>query len=185
MVIGVDQSYTRTGISIAVDGKLRKVSSIDFRGARVKPVKRKMLGDMLSYIIKKNQHKATEALIICERIRTFSAGKDAKKKSFISMDYIKGTGALISVIVDTAYEFGISVYSVDTRSWKAQVLGSSKSKKEDKKLESIKFVKKLGFDLEYKSPRGLQKFDDDAADSACMALYGFIPKEKQKLKLEE
>jgi hypothetical protein len=84
-------------------------------------------------------------------------------------------GALTATIVDTAYEYGIKVYSVDTRSWKAQIVGTSKGIKGDdpkaKKIPTMRFVKKLGFEV-----------DDDAADSGCIALYGFT--KNQKLKEE-
>ena len=30
-IIGIDQSYKRTGISIAVNGKLKKITSVDFQ----------------------------------------------------------------------------------------------------------------------------------------------------------
>ena len=39
-VIGFDQSYTRTGISIAVNGKLKKVTSEPFKGLTNKSLKR-------------------------------------------------------------------------------------------------------------------------------------------------
>ena len=36
IVIGIDQSYNRTGVSISADGKLLKVKSIDFAKYRYK-----------------------------------------------------------------------------------------------------------------------------------------------------
>lgn len=191
IVIGLDQSYTRTGVSIAVDGKLVKVSSTKFKGCKNKSEKRKHIRQLLTTILEKNQNKAKEMVIHCERVRTFShsskrsGGKGggssqedmgSGQEMFISTNYIKATGALIATIVDTAYDFGLEVYSVDTRSWKAQVVGSSKSKGKDKKALTLEFVKHLGFDMGN---------DDDAADSACIALYGFIPVSKQSLKKEE
>ena len=46
-VIGIDQSYTRTGISIAVNGKLKKVTSVDFKGTTTKTAKRLLLQEKL------------------------------------------------------------------------------------------------------------------------------------------
>lgn len=196
IVIGLDQSYTRTGISIAVDGKLVKVTSISFKGCKNKSDKRIMLKGILHKVITSNQSKATEVIIICERIRTFSqgggTGADVNSKvgkgkgnGFISTNYIKATGALIATIVDTAYEYGIKVYSSDTRAWKAQVVGNTKAIKGNKKLATIRFVKTLGFDVSRVNNVGNTVYDDDASDSACIALYGFIDVKKQKLKLEE
>lgn len=194
LVIGVDQSYTASGISIAIDGKLVKVTSTDFKGCKNNTEKRKHLSNIIYRILEKNAHKASETLILIERIRT--ASNFGKKNDFgIRPDYLKMTGALVASIVDTAYEFNVPVYSVDTRSWKAQVVGNSKARKDkdgnrDAKGETVEFVQSLGFDLYVRDiTRGKNKgkpiYDDDAADSACIALYGFIPKGKQRLKLEQ
>lgn len=179
IVIGIDQSYTKTGISIAINNKLIKVSSIDFVGCKNNSDKRNLIRCKLTHILKKVSQMGHEGLIICERIRTFSGG-------FLSTDYIKSTGALIATMVDVAYEFDIPVYSVDTRSWKSKIIGSSKADKSgNKKGPTIKFVEQLGFDVSFKTKRGKIKYNDDAADSACIALYGFLPKSKQTLKLEK
>lgn len=194
LVLGIDQSYTRTGLSLAGDGKLLKVASLGFKGCKNKTEKRNALRDALTNIIKCNICKADEFVVLCERIRTFSHGVEteevpvskASPKMFISTNYIKSTGALTAVIVDTVYSFGIPVFSVDTRSWKAQVVGSSKgSKKDGNKWETVKFVARLGFDKSSVNRKGVTVFDDDACDSACIALYGFIPESRQTLKQEQ
>ncbi len=189
IVIGVDQSYTRTGISIAADGKLLKVTSIDYKGCTIKSTKRKELSKVLSRVIELNQHKASEMVILCERIRTFSHSgkrhKDEQSGMFISTNYIKATGALIATLVDIAYEYGIDVYSVDTRSWKSKIVGSIGRIKGDPKLATINHVKGLGFNLSSVNRKGKVIHDDDAADSACIALYGFLPSDKQVLMKEE
>ena len=194
IVVGVDQSYTRTGISIAVDGKLLKVSSLAFRGCRFKSEKRLMLSHTINHIIETNVAKAKELIIICERVRTFShnasnprPGEVVKKPDmFISTDYIKATGALIATIVDTAFQYQIPVYSADTRSWKSQIVGSASGPAgTGKKVATINHVMGLGHDVSSVNKKGTVCYDDDAADSACIALYGFIPSTKQKLKLEQ
>lgn len=186
VVIGVDQSYTRTGISIAVDGKLRKVGSTKFKGAKNKTEKRKILIDLLDKILSNVVPKANEVVVLCERIRTFSKGDNDSPKGHISISYIKATGALIGAIVDVSYRHGVNVYSVDTRSWKSNVVGTSKSASGDKKKNTINYVIRLGFgdSITSVNRKGETVYDDDAADSAGIALYGFIPKGKQKLVLE-
>ena len=173
LVIGIDESYKRTGISIAADGQLLKVTSIPFRSSDCPSVKRKKLSNIIYQIISKNVSKSHEMFIIVERIRTFSQG-------FLSTNYIKATAALIATIVDTAYEFNVPVYSVDTRSWKAKIVGTSKpkgkGKNKDTKAPTLEYIKKLGFNV---------GDDSDAADSACIALYGFLPKNMQNLKIEK
>lgn len=196
LVIGIDESYTNTGISIAIDGKLHKVTSINFKGCKNNIEKRKLIANILHRILKLNVNKAKETVILVERIRTYTGGNSLRP------NYLKSTGALIATIVDTAYDYGVPVYSVDTNSWKTQVVGTNKILKEyeneikPEKMGAIKLVEKLGFDMKQydkqgnvkKSTRGKHKgkikYNDDAADSACIALYGFIPKHKQKLELE-
>jgi Holliday junction resolvasome RuvABC endonuclease subunit len=183
VVIGIDESYTRTGISIAADGKLLKAGSIDFKGCKNKAEKRKELRRILIHILESVQPKATLATVICERIRL-------KSQKFISIDYIKSTGALVGTMVDIAAEYGVKVFSVDTRSWKAQVVGTCKGEGTSaiaNKIPTLKYVIKLGFrdDIVSLNKNGEKVYNDDAADSACIALYGFVPKNKRNLKLEE
>lgn len=186
LVIGIDQSYTRTGISIAGDGKLLKVGYIPFESSDLHCDKRKKVKGKLTQIIEKNKHKASQMVIVVERIRQFSGG-------VLSMDYIKSTGALIGCIVDTAYEYGIPVYSADTRSWKSQVVGTSipKANKfhvDPKKWPTIEFLlnrrdvreSALLVPVGKRAKKYAKMIDgikycynDDAADSACLALYGF------------
>lgn len=196
LVIGIDQSYTRTGISIAGDGRLLKVGHIPFEPSECHSEKRKKVKGILTKIIKSNQSKASQMVIIVERIRQFSNGT-------LSMDYIKSTGALIGCIVDTAAEYGIPVYSADTRSWKSQVVGTSVPKAnkfnvDPKKWPTIEYlltrrdvceedllVKVGKRSKKYAHCIGGEKYcyNDDAADSACIALYGFC--KGRNLKREE
>ena len=196
LVIGIDQSYTRTGISVAGDGKILKVGYISFEPSECHSEKRKKVKDKLTKIIKINKSKASQMVIIVERIRQFSGGN-------LSMDYIKSTGALIGCIVDTASEFDIPVYSADTRSWKSQVVGTSVPKAnkynvDPKKWPTIEYLLKRKdieeHDILVKVGKRSKKFakvikgekycyNDDAADSACIALYGF--EKGRNLKKEE
>jgi hypothetical protein len=204
MVIGIDQSYERTGISIAADGKLLKVSSLDFTKLKCKnkTEKRFRLQDILQEIITKNIMKADEIMIIVERIRTFSQGKKCEQGFGLKPDYLKSIGALTACIVDIAYKYDVPVYSVDTRSWKAQVLGKSFTIKEyegkyekPEKAAAIRYIRRLGFDTTIRDKDGQPKvhqkgknaglvyYDDDACDSGCIALYGFC--KNRLLQLEE
>lgn len=196
LVIGVDQSYTSTGLSLCINGKLTKVSSLKFKGLESKTEKRNELRRVLTLILTKASQKGYEITIICERIRTFSDFGNKKDKSGgLRPSYLMMTGALIATIVDTGASFGVETYSVDTRAWKSKVVGSAKSKKDkdgkrDAKGETVEFVQNLGFDLFIREKKtgknkGEAIYDDDAADAACIALYGFIPVKLQNLKLEE
>jgi hypothetical protein len=175
IVIGIDQSYTRTGISIAADGKLKMVKSFNLKGLKSKTEKREFIKNKVGDIIDFCFSRSKNVIIIVERIRLFTGGSN-KNKGFLAMPYIKSTAALITIIVDVAYNRGVNVYSVDTRSWKSKIIGTSRRKGGNTKVLTLEYVKKLGFDIGK---------DDDAADSACIALYGFLPENQQKLKKED
>lgn len=199
IIIGLDQSYTNTGISIGADNKLIKVTSTNkFKGLKTKTQKRNYIRDVLHKILQQNVGKAKRTYIYVERVRTFSQGKKGKDGNNeqgygLKPGYIKATGALIATIVDVAAEYGVKVYSVDTRSWKSKIVGTSKNATDDKKLETAKFVKELGFDVRKRDKDGNIKrnkkgevvYDDDASDSACICLYGFLPMRMQNLMQED
>lgn len=195
-VIGIDQSYKRTGISIAVNGKLKKITSVDFQKVKYKPEKRRLLREKLSKAIEvcMSHFSTDEIVVIYERIRTIT------QTDLLNPTYIKATGALCAVIIDTAFDYGIECWSVDTRAWKSGVLGTSKpcaieypGVTDPKKILDVKFIVDLGFGddiIRYKrikkgSNRKSKDFsyDDDAADSACIALYGFVKEPKLKKEM--
>ena len=201
VVIGVDESYTRTGITVLCDKKLLKMYSVDFNGCKNNYDKRISLRNALESILNKllRKYKPIEIKCIIERIRTFSGGH-------MSSQYLITTGGLIVTILDVFLEHDIKVYSVDTKSWKNAIVGTSKPKENPyginpNKYPTILYLKQKGLlkyiAEEYKG-RGKKgvinvkigsekvpcKINDDMADSYCIAMYGFIPKTKQKLKEE-
>ena len=178
-VIGIDQSYTQTGISICVNGKLKKVTSIKFKHEFNKTQKRLKVQEVVEKAIESclKNFNVDQVVIIVERIRTYTAGDNLRP------DFLKSQGALIATITDTAYRYGIKVYSVDTRCWKSAVLGTSKpifepiaGVSDPQKFGSVRKVIDLGFEEAItirRSRNSRVRLDDDAADSACIALYGF------------
>ena len=199
LIIGIDQSYKNTGISICKDGMLTNIRSIPLKHLEDNSERRNHLAKVLYNLFSKVSLWASgefiEVYVIIERIRLQSQG-------FINIDYIKGIGALNAVIVDQAKQFDIPVYSVDTRAWKSSIVGTSKPQKnkfgiDPEKWPTIQYVKSLGFEDKILVPVSNRKkkgvfeineikytYNDDAADSACIALYGFLPQNKQKLLLE-
>lgn len=177
-VIGIDQSYARTGISIAINGRLVKVTSEKFEGLTNQSQKRNKIRKTVSKCLEAclKKFKPEEIVVIVERIRTYTTGFD------LYPNFLKSQGALISCIVDTSYSYGVTVRSVDTRCWKSRVLGSSKpifppveGVKDPQKFGSVQKVIDLGFKESLMITRGKGGcigLDDDAADSACIALYG-------------
>lgn len=174
-VIGIDQSYGKTGVSIETsdntssDKKSRTIhhDTLDFNYLS-KATSRLVFRKQLKKLIDKISIKGYKPFIIVERIRLRSQG-------FLSLSYIATTGGLLSCIFDVAYEYNVPVYSVDTRSWKSKIVGTSKPGPDgDKKKPTMDFLKKEGY--KFKS--------DDEADAICIAKYGFLPGGKQKLKME-
>ncbi len=194
VIIGIDQSYNNTGISIAADGKLVKVKSLHLDKYKLNSERRRALVETLSGLLKAVYPKAKEVICIIERIRLHSQG-------FLNMDYIKSIGAINSVIVDTCFEYNVPVYSVDTRCWKAQVIGTSKPMPNkygvpEEKWPTIRWLIKQGWEnnilipVEGRKTKGTfvrngQKYmyNNDAADSAGIAMFGFIG-DKSKLQQE-
>ena len=191
-VIAFDESYRRTGYAIVVDGKIKKLGSFDFQKAKCynNPEKRiyirKQVNKMLRLCVGK--YGFENVAVVIERIRTFTLGDTLNTK------YLKSVGALVASIVDTAYEYGVETWSADTRARKSAVLGTSKPQvtpfngvKDPKKILDVKYIISLGFDEELKIFRGngmrtFCRYDDDAADAACMGLYAF--KKRNTLRRE-
>ena len=194
VVIGIDQSYNNTGISIAADGKLKKVRSLSLDGYKTNSDKRRALAETLDGLLRSVAQKSGHVVCIIERIRLRSQG-------FLNIDYIKSIGALNSVIVDKCREYAVEVYSVDTRCWKSQVIGTSKGMPNkfgvpEEKWPTGRWVIRQGWEdsilipIEGRKSKGTftrngQKFmyNNDAADSAGIAMFGFKG-EQDKLQLE-
>lgn len=185
VVIGIDQSYNNTGISIAADGELRKVRSLQLSEYWTNSEKRRALSKTLDGLLRVVCPKAEKVVCIIERIRLRSQG-------FLNIDYIKSIGALNSVIIDVCSLYGIEVFSVDTRCWKAQVVGTSKPAPNkfgvpEEKWPTVRWAIKQGWEssllipIEGRKTKGTftrdgQKYmyNNDAADSAGIAMFGFV-----------
>lgn len=194
--IGVDQSYNNTGISIAADGKLIKVKSKWLDYYKSNSQKRKTLRDTLEKVLCTTTDNAKDVVCILERIRLQSRG-------FINIDYIKSIGALNAIITDACHEFGVKTYSVDTRCWKSQVIGTSKPKSNkfgvpDEKWPTVQWVIQSGFEKQIlidmsdtKKTKGVFEkngkkymYNNDAADSAGISMFWFVG-DREKLKEEK
>ena len=198
LCIGIDQSYKNTGITISGDGKILKIKSVNLEIFKNKSNKRKHLVNYLNNMLEKIKGKSNKIICVIERIRLRSQG-------FINMDYIQSIGALNGVIIDVMDDYGIPVYSVDTRCWKSQIIGTSKPKNNklgvpEKKWPTIEWLINKGYEKDIlhnlgpcdKVRRKKETFDkdgfryfydNDAADSAGISLYWFFGN-MDKLKKE-
>lgn len=185
VVIGIDQSYQNTGISVAADGRLKRVTALDLSKLKTKGEKRAAVASKLDAIVPKVASKAKETVCIVERIRLHSGNG-------MSVNYIASVGALIATIVDTCAKYGIETYSVDTRCWKSQVIGTSKPAPNSfgvppEKWPTTKWCIAHGFESSIISEVQGRKtkgtfvrdgiryiYDNDAADSAGIAMFGFM-----------
>lgn len=193
--IGIDQSYKNCGISISGDGKILKIRSLNLEKYKSNSDRREALKSTLNKIINTIMPSCGHIVCVIERIRLRSEG-------FLNIDYIKSIGALNSIIVDVCHSYNINVYSVDTRCWKAQVVGTSKPAPNvfgvpEEKWPTIRWLLKQGWEKDLLIPitgkkkkgtfvRGDQRYmyNNDAADSACISLFYFVG-DRNKLQLEK
>lgn len=192
--IGIDQSYKNTGVSISADERLLKVTSISLEHYKTNTDRRNALRKYLDNMLKAITPKADSIICIIERIRLHSQG-------FLNIDYIKSMGALNAVIIDIMDEYDIPVYSVDTRCWKSQVIGTSKPKDNNlgvpkEKYPTVEWCIKQGFEnsvlrtVEGRKKKGTftrngirYMYDNDACDSSAISMFYFVG-DKEKLKRE-
>ena len=199
-IIALDQSYTRTGISICVNGIVKKCYSVDLKNIKYRTTKRMLVKKYLEKALDSclKHYESSQIVVIVERIRTFT-GTDSLRP-----EIIKSLASLVSMIVDTAFVRGIKCYSVDTRCWKAKILGTSKPEfepifgvKDPQKFGSVRKAIALGFEenlrvytggkkginlvpsvtmcegMPDKVPDNIKSYNDDMADAICMSLYPF------------
>jgi len=191
IVIGIDQSYTRAGVAIAINGKLVNYYSIDYDGCINNIQKRFTLRNFVRERILFLQDNVVydDLIIIMER--------DNSKHRLV----IKNSAELTACIVDMAYKYGVDVYSVVATAVKSKVIPKKYGKPDDykderkpNKMPAIMFCEKeFGIDLSEKDnnfnkkvdKKGRVWYNDDVADSITIAMYGFIDEKLQKLQKEE
>ena len=199
IVIGIDQSYADTGIAVVFNNKLMSVTNCKLSTSKTNTERRQCLRTKLTRVFSMMQRKAMsvgdcEVVCIIERIRLQSAKPGTEH--FLNLSYIKGIGALNALIVDVASEYDIPVYSVDTRSWKSQVVGSSKPQSNklgfpSEKWPTILWCKRKGYEnwiIEEASAKKKKAvflrngkkytYNDNKADAICIAFYGFVVNQK-------
>ena len=200
VVIGIDQSYKNTGISLVVDGVLRDIKSVRLEHYKTNTEKRKKLNEELNKLLSIVCNKTKRAVCIVERART--RGGSPQGSNFINIDAIKAMGALTAVIVDICALYSVPVYSVDTRCWKAAVVGTCLPQENSygvpsNKWLTVEWVIKQGYEhkilVDLTHTRKLKgtftrdgkkyQYNDDAADSAGIAMY-WVKGDRGKLKIE-
>lgn len=187
IVVGIDQSYKDTGITVAINGEVKLVTECFTHNLDNNSLKRKELKKTLTKVfdlVKRKASDGCEVVVVIERIRLQSQG-------FVNIDYIKSIGALNALIVDLAKEYGFPVFSADTRAWKSAVIGNSKGQNnkygfDPKKWPTILWCISKGYKdyiIDYevgkKKKAIIEKdgerytYNDNKADSIGICLYGF------------
>lgn len=186
--IGVDQSYANTGISVVCDGVLKDVRSVHLDKCKNHSERRRVLSNKLDSLLIRSCAKADNVICICEAARLHGG-----PTSFINIDAIKAMGALTSTIVDICDKYDVQVYSVDTRCWKSQVIGTSKPQSNkfgvpEEKWPTVQWVIGKGFEHKvlievtgrktkgtFVASNGKRyMYNNDACDSAGIAMFGVI-----------
>lgn len=190
IIIGVDQSFTETGISIVSKSSILKVTSLPFTKSQPIPEKADMLKIQLSRAIDKCIEKNyNDIRVYYEQIRI--AGKTTP------FSYIHNAGILEGYIWNAVqqdkYKNIVRLFSVPTQSWKCKVVGSNKSEQNDLKIEPSKYQtfkflesnKMLKYAMQNASNHQTKgvlckngkryKYNDNKGDSLCIALYGRLP----------
>lgn len=194
-IVGIDQSYKRSGIAICINGNITYIDSISPQASLCSSEKRKYLTNNIYHNVKQKLIEchlgSQDTIIVFEKIRQFSRG-------FISMNYIVETGALIAYLVDKFKDDGYECYCIDTRAWKSAVVGTSKPENNKYKINpakwpTIKYIRtqvdnSLILVPEKKKKKGTIKIkgnyysvNDDACDAACIAQFYFKSKDPFKL----
>lgn len=168
VVLGIDQSYSKIGFAVATRSEIIRADVVDLRKLKWASQKRLCVRQLVDHWIDRYKPK----VIIVERVRLFAHAR-------IAVHTIQQLSAMTAVIVDTAFVHqvysasalgvvrkSIPVFSVDTRAWKAAVLGSAKVDKE----ASLAWLM-----TRYTATTPL---DNNAGDAACLARYAFVPQPK-------
>lgn len=175
---------------MAKDGKIKSMGEITFNNSDSNSAKRQAIANRLRRLLRKlersNQLDKCEVICIVERIRL-------KNYHHINLKYITSIGALIGTIVDVMSEYSIETYSVDTRAWKSDINCLKKCSNNygvpPEKWLTIKYFIDRGFEAKLKQEITTRKskgtflangkkwkYNDNIADSAAIALFGFSNK---------
>lgn len=194
VIIGIDQSYTDTGIAITTKGVVRNAFSVPLSGYSSETEKRMALKENLIKVIDKCIDNCyNEIEIYIEQVRI--------NKGKTTFDYLKRAGAMEALIIDIVYMHKyirahehIKLYSVSTNAWKSKILGGRQAIKNSSGIDQAKYAtfqfltqrKKLSkYVLQkaskqtrnyvYKDDDGNKwKYNDNIGDAICIALYGYI-----------
>lgn len=145
VILAFDQAYKNIGYAVSSDGNLLEYGSFKLDNFFNKTIKR----SFVEGLVKTLDMVYNPDMVVCEQVRL--------KNSFgININSIVALSELIAVIVDSVYPK--NVYTIDSKSWKAKVVGKANATKED----TVEHVNNV---------YGLSNIDHDCADAICMSVY--------------
>lgn len=183
-IIGIDPSYACTGVSVWNNKILKDAKGIDLSRYTNKTQARRQLIIHLQALFGKCVRSDTKTVCLIERARLHKGG-------LISLDVISALSTLTAVVADTASPYNIPVYSVDTRTWKAAVVGTCRPADNDygidaNKWPTIQWVIKQGYEDKILKPvsgrktkgviirnGGKYTYDDNIADAIAIGHYPY------------
>ncbi len=193
MCLGFDQSYTNTGIAVAAKtykGQIDLLHIESVKGWGDKLGYRKELIHRTKMIMRKYRCLSDQCYALCETVRVHKDGN-------MSINNHLSWGALQGCLSDYLYQrHDVILRTVDTRAWKAKVVGTSKPATkappsvDPKKWPTIEYIMHV-HDIpkeEIAWPLGPRTrnyawidadgnkftFDSDKCDAACIAIYGLM-----------
>lgn len=190
-VIGIDQSYTDTGIAVAADGVIQAAISLPLSSLSSDTQKRLELRTKLISCIKNCIKHDSIPEVYFEQVRI--------NRGQTTFNYIKHAGAMEATIIDTCAEYDVNLYSVASNAWKSAILGTR-----DRVPNILGIPPEKYLTYEYTSLHGYNKFtlykaskqsryyverdadgfpykyNDNIGDAICICLYGCLDSDKQK-----
>lgn len=189
IVIGIDQSYKCTGIAVYVynsetkKGRFWRTFAITSNEC-AKTQKRAAIAAQIADLLNSLRWKCNDTFLCFERPRLFSKGH-------ISAAYLLSIGALNGAIIDTAGEWDVPCYSIDTRAWRCAAVGHCKRKENDKgippeKYYTVKHFCKAGYKRRIirRAADGSKIFEHDIADAMGIAVAAARLEDTPRLKEE-
>lgn len=127
--VGIDQSYTNTGIAVSKDGILLSATSFKPIGCTKAEKRLDVYSELIKHATELKEIAGSGGVcFVYERIRTYG-----------NMGYILATAPLCGTIQEVSHEMGFACYSVDTRAWKKAVVGKTEKQENNEKIQPEKY----------------------------------------------
>lgn len=194
-IIGIDQSYTNTGMCIIVNKKVKNAINVDLSKFNSDPVKRHTIKHKLTDIVGKCVTNGFEEIQVWIEQTRINQGQT-------TFSLINRQGALQGAIEDQLYKLNktykhvnIRLFTVPTISWKTRFADSRDKQENDVGIPPEKYltcrkVSILGYEKfclkecskqtkkPFKIVDGIKyKFDHDIADCIGIGMYAFETKD--------